>query len=99
MEKLMILPEAQRNLLVSALEMYKATLSALPDDWKNDEAFQTIKDCDTLCRLMDGEVVIQTTSKENVSFQYGETRPAPDDILDDFFGTLGSILNPLTIKK
>ena len=95
MEKLMILPEAQRNLLVSALEMYKATLSALPDDWKNDEAFQTIKDCDTLCRLMDGEVVIQTTSEENVSFQYGETRPA----LNDIFGTLGSMLNPLTINK
>ncbi len=92
MRKLMILPEAQRNLLVSALEMYKATLSALPDDWKNDEAFQTIKDCDTLCRLMDGEVSIHTS--EEVSFQYGQT-PA----LDDIFGTLGSMLNPLTINK
>ncbi len=92
--KKLILPEAQRNLLVSALEMYKATLSALPDDWKNDEAFQTIKDCDTLCRLLDGEVTIYT-SEENVSFQYGQTAHS----LEDVFGTLGSMFNPLTIRK
>jgi hypothetical protein len=94
MKKLMILPEAQRNLLVSALEMYKATLSALPDDWKNDEAFQTITDCHTLCRLLDGEVIIHT-SEENVSFQYGETAP----VYEDIFGTLGSMFAPLTIRK
>jgi hypothetical protein len=92
--KKLILPEAQRNLLVSALEMYKATLSALPDDWKNDEAFETIKDCDTLCRLMDSEVTVHT-SEENVSFQYGETAP----VFEDIFGTLGSMFNPLTIRK
>jgi hypothetical protein len=98
MEKLMILPMPQRNLLVSALEMYKATLSALPDDWKNDEAFQTIKDCDTLCRLMDGEVVIQSKSGENVSFQYGHTSNI-HPVFEDIFGTLGSMLNPSTINK
>jgi hypothetical protein len=92
MRKIMILPEAQRNILVSALEMYKATLCAMPDDWRHDEATQTIQDCRTLCRLLDNEVII--TTSEEVQFKYGQT-PA----LDDIFGTLSSMLAPLTIKQ